>query len=122
MGRWGEMGVPRENHLTPPQAELGLSFMWPVRDSNLHQSQRLDDGMIKSAENQRPYSATGPSSHLYTGPKFYPTSGMLDHPITVVLSDFDTLKNDVLKVYKFMSIQTQEDHISHIKQSKSDRF
>ena len=29
---------------------------------------------------------------------------MLDHPITVVLNVFDTLKNIVLKVYKFMSI------------------
>ena len=47
---------------------------------------------------------------------------MLDHPITVVLNVFDTLKNNGLKVYKFMGIQTQEDHISHIKQSKSDRF
>ena len=47
---------------------------------------------------------------------------MLDHPITVVLNVFDTLKNNGLKVYKFMSIQTQEDHIRHIKQSKSDRF
>ena len=24
LGRWGETGVPRENHLTHPQAELGL--------------------------------------------------------------------------------------------------
>ena len=47
---------------------------------------------------------------------------MLDHPITVVLNVFDTLKNNGLKVYKFMSIKTQEDHIGHIKQSKSDRF
>ena len=47
---------------------------------------------------------------------------MLDHPITVVLNVFDTFKNNGLKVYKFMSIQTQEDHISHIKQSKSDNF
>ena len=47
---------------------------------------------------------------------------MLDHPITVVLNVFDTLKKNGLKVYKFMSIQTQEDHISHIKQSKSGRF
>ena len=46
----------------------------------------------------------------------------LDHPITVVLNVFDTLKNNGLKVYKFMSIQTQEEHICHIKQSKSDRF
>ena len=30
IGRWGETGVPRENHLTHPQAELGLSHMWPV--------------------------------------------------------------------------------------------
>ena len=37
---------------------------------------------------------------------------MLDHPITVVLNVFDT--NNGIKVYKFMSIQTQEDHISHI--------
>ena len=40
IGGWGETGVPRENHLTHPQAELGLSHMWPVRDSNLHQTQR----------------------------------------------------------------------------------
>ena len=40
IGRWGETGVPRENHLTHPQAELGLSHMWPARGSNLHQSQR----------------------------------------------------------------------------------
>ena len=38
--RWGQTGVPRENHLTQPQAELGLSHMWPVRGSNLHQTQR----------------------------------------------------------------------------------
>ena len=47
---------------------------------------------------------------------------MLDHPITVVLNVFDTLKNDGLKMYKFMSIQTQKEHIGHIKQSKSERF
>ena len=47
---------------------------------------------------------------------------MLDHPITVVLNVFDTLKNKGLKVYKLMSIQTQEEHIGHIKQSKRDRF
>ena len=55
MGRWGETGVPLENHLTHPQAELGLSQMWPVQGSNLHQTQRWDDRMIKSAEIQRPY-------------------------------------------------------------------
>ena len=38
--RWGETGVPRENQLTHPQAELFLSHMWPVRGSNLHQTQR----------------------------------------------------------------------------------
>ena len=27
IGSWGETGVPRENHLTHPQAELGLSHM-----------------------------------------------------------------------------------------------
>ena len=37
--RWVETKVPRENHLTHLQAELGLSHMWPVRDSNLHQTQ-----------------------------------------------------------------------------------
>ena len=47
---------------------------------------------------------------------------MLDHPITVALNVFDTLENNGLKVYKFMSIQAKEDHISNIKQSKSDRF
>ena len=36
IGRWSETGVPQENHLTHPQAELGLSHMWPVRGSNLH--------------------------------------------------------------------------------------
>ena len=55
IGRWGETGVPWENHLTHPQAELGLSHIWPVRGSNLHQSQRCDDQMIKSAEIQRPH-------------------------------------------------------------------
>ena len=40
IGRWGETGVPRENHLPQPQAELGLSHMWPVRGSNLLQTQR----------------------------------------------------------------------------------
>ena len=39
-GRWGETGVPRENHLKHPQAELGLSHMWQVQGSNLHQTQR----------------------------------------------------------------------------------
>ena len=36
--------------------------------------------------------------------------------ITGVLNVLDTLKNNWLKVYKFMCIQTQEDHIGHIKQ------
>ena len=40
IGRWGETGVPRENHLTHPQAELCLSHMWPVRGSNLHRTRR----------------------------------------------------------------------------------
>ena len=40
IGRWGETGVSRENHLTHLQAEPGLSHMWPVQSSNLHQSQR----------------------------------------------------------------------------------
>ena len=31
---------PEKNHLTHPQAELGLSHMWPERGSNPHQSQR----------------------------------------------------------------------------------
>ena len=29
----------QEKHLTHPQAELGLSHMWPERDSNPHQTQ-----------------------------------------------------------------------------------
>ena len=33
--RWGETGVPRENHLTHPQAELGLSHMWYILASVL---------------------------------------------------------------------------------------
>ena len=44
--RRDEMGVPRKKHLTHPQAEHGLSHMWPVRGSNLHQSQWWDDRMI----------------------------------------------------------------------------
>ena len=40
INRLGKTGVPRENHLTHPQAELVLSHMWPVRGSNLHQTQR----------------------------------------------------------------------------------
>ena len=32
-------GAKWENHLTHPQAELGLSHMWPVRGLNLHQTQ-----------------------------------------------------------------------------------
>ena len=31
---------PEKTTLTHPQAELGLSHMWPVWGSNLHQSQR----------------------------------------------------------------------------------
>ena len=30
---------PEKNHLAHPQAELGLSHMWPVRGSNPHQTQ-----------------------------------------------------------------------------------
>ena len=31
---------PEKKHPTQPQAELGLSHMWPVRGSNPHQTQR----------------------------------------------------------------------------------
>ena len=31
---------PEKNHLAHPQAELGLSHMWPERGSNPHQTQR----------------------------------------------------------------------------------
>ena len=31
---------PKKNHPAHPQAELGLSHMWPVRGSNPHQTQR----------------------------------------------------------------------------------
>ena len=44
-------GVKREY----PQAERGLYHIWPVRDSNLHQTQQGNDRMIKSVEIQRPY-------------------------------------------------------------------
>ena len=53
------------------------------------------------------------------------TSGsgyMLDHPITVVLNVFWHLKATGLKVSKVMGIQNQEEHISHVKQLKSDRY
>ena len=43
---------------------------------------------------------------------------MLDHPITVVLNVFDT----GLLVYKFISIQNQEEHIGYVKQSKVTDF
>ena len=33
-------GEPEKNHLTHPQAELGLSHMWPERGSNPGQTQR----------------------------------------------------------------------------------
>ena len=42
---------------------------------------------------------------------------MLDHPLTVVLNVFDTLKDNGLKIYKFISIQTQEEHIEFSVQS-----
>ena len=38
---------PEKNHLAHPQAELGLSHMWPERGSNPHQTQRRDDRVIK---------------------------------------------------------------------------
>ena len=42
------MGRRREkNQLTHPQAELGLSHMWPERGSNPHDTQRCDDQVIK---------------------------------------------------------------------------
>ena len=47
---------------------------------------------------------------------------MLDHPITVVLNVFWHWKTTVLKVSRFMVIQNQEEHIGHVKQSKSDRY
>ena len=31
---------PEKNHLAHPQAELGLSHMWPDRGSNPHQTKR----------------------------------------------------------------------------------
>ena len=47
---------------------------------------------------------------------------MLDHPITVVLNVFWHWKATGLKVSRFMGIQNQEEHIGHVKQSKSDRY
>ena len=38
---------PEKNHLAYPQAELGLSHMWPERGSNPYQTQRRDDQVIK---------------------------------------------------------------------------
>ena len=40
-------GEPREKPPRHPQAELGLSHMWPERGSNPHQTQRYDDRVIK---------------------------------------------------------------------------
>ena len=48
IGRWGEKIVPQENHMAHPQAELGLSYMRPVRGSNPHRPQRWGDRIIKS--------------------------------------------------------------------------
>ena len=36
----GRKREPEKNHVTHPQAELGLSHMWPVRGSNPRQTQR----------------------------------------------------------------------------------
>ena len=47
---------------------------------------------------------------------------MLDHPITVVLNVFWYWKATGLKVNRIMGIQNQEEHIGHVKQSKSDRY
>ena len=47
---------------------------------------------------------------------------MLDHPITVVLNVFWHWKATRLKVRKVMGIQNQQEHIGHVKQSKSDRY
>ena len=38
---------PEKKHLAHPQAELGLSHMWPVRGLNPHQTQQWDDRVIK---------------------------------------------------------------------------
>ena len=56
-------------------------------------------------------SVTGVRNHIIPF-----VDSMQDHPITGVLNVLDTLKNNGLKKFKFMSIQTQEDHIGHIKQ------
>ena len=47
---------------------------------------------------------------------------MLDHPITVVLNDFWHWKATGLKVYKFLSLQNQEEHIGIVKQLKNERY
>ena len=49
--------------------------------------------------------------------KFCPFKGFLD-----LLNVFHTCKNTGTTVYKFMSIQIQEEHIGHVEQSKSDIF
>ena len=36
-----------KNHLAHPQAELGLSHMWPERGSNPHKTQRRDELVIQ---------------------------------------------------------------------------
>ena len=51
-----------------------------------------------------------------------PASCILDHPLTVVLNVFWHWKATGLKVSRFMGIQNQEEHIGHVKQSKSDRY
>ena len=38
---------PEKKTLAHPQADLGLSHIWPVRGSNPHQTQRWDDRVIK---------------------------------------------------------------------------
>ena len=42
IARWGEMGVPRENHLTHPQAELGLSHRLESTPDTAESRSRLD--------------------------------------------------------------------------------
>ena len=66
ISRQTKMGVPPENHLTHPQAELDLSHMWPLWGSNPHQPQQWDDRMIKDNNeiSHLNHSATGKSRNL----------------------------------------------------------
>ena len=87
-----------KNHLAHPQAELGLSHMWPVRGLNPHQTQRCDDRVIKrnSALN---HSATGAAEHNFYQNLFPNSHYQIFLPYKMVENLF---------LYSFLAIMTTQ--------------